>query len=234
MGQKDPLAEWQREGFDMFEAMMGLIQDNFVQYVSHVQVATVADAPVAPSTKGMKYISADDSVQGAAALRATAASMQPDELVGDFDPDAGERSPMPRNGGAAEEVVQVPVRRREDPGPQRALLLRERQEVQALPRSLSAAGRLSALRCATSHRTSPIFAAASRRRASISGSTPRAARIVELEEQVSKPDLWDDQALARKVTTELARRPRRRRALRRARPAALRPRDARGARARRE
>src|SRR5262245_50189950 len=30
------------------------------------------------------------------------------------------------------------------------------------------------------------------------------ARIVELEEQVSKPDLWDDQALARKVTTELA------------------------------
>ena len=89
MGQKDPLAEWQREGFDMFEAMMGLIQDNFVQYVSHVQVATVADAPVAPSTKGMKYISADDSVQGSAALRATAASMQPDELVGDFDADAG-------------------------------------------------------------------------------------------------------------------------------------------------
>jgi peptide chain release factor 2 len=31
------------------------------------------------------------------------------------------------------------------------------------------------------------------------------ARITELEEQVSKPDLWDDQALARKVTTELAR-----------------------------
>ena len=31
------------------------------------------------------------------------------------------------------------------------------------------------------------------------------ARIVELEEEVSKPDLWDDQTLARKVTTELAR-----------------------------
>jgi peptide chain release factor 2 len=30
-------------------------------------------------------------------------------------------------------------------------------------------------------------------------------RMVELEEQVSRPDLWDDQALARKVTTELAR-----------------------------
>ena len=31
------------------------------------------------------------------------------------------------------------------------------------------------------------------------------SRITELEEQVSKPDLWDDQGLARKVTTELAR-----------------------------
>ena len=30
MGQKDPLAEWQREGFDMFEAMMGQIEDDFV------------------------------------------------------------------------------------------------------------------------------------------------------------------------------------------------------------
>ena len=34
---------------------------------------------------------------------------------------------------------------------------------------------------------------------------PARTRIDELEEQVSKPDLWDDQALARKVTTELAR-----------------------------
>ena len=114
MGQKDPLAEWQREGFDMFEAMMGLIQENFVQYVSHVQVAKVADAPVAPSTKGMKYLSADDSVQGSAALRATAASMQADELIGEFDPDAA-ASPM-ANGEALEEVVQVPVRREKTPG----------------------------------------------------------------------------------------------------------------------
>src|SRR5262249_10195753 len=66
MGQRDPLAEWQREGFDMFEAMMGLVQDNFVRYVSHLQVATVADAPRAPATAGMRYTAADDSVQGAA------------------------------------------------------------------------------------------------------------------------------------------------------------------------
>ena len=48
MGQKDPLAEWQREGFDMFEAMMGQIQDKFVAYVSHLQVAAVEEAPAGP------------------------------------------------------------------------------------------------------------------------------------------------------------------------------------------
>src|SRR5207237_5421439 len=32
MGQQDPLSEWQREGFDMFEAMMGQIEEDFVQY----------------------------------------------------------------------------------------------------------------------------------------------------------------------------------------------------------
>ncbi|MEX1007821.1 MAG: preprotein translocase subunit SecA, partial [Acidimicrobiia bacterium] len=119
MGQKDPLAEWQREGFDMFEAMMGLIQDNFVQYVSHLQVATVADAPQAPSTKAMKYSSADDSDQGAAALRATAASMAPEQLLGDFDPDAAGGPPAtngPVTGGMAEEVVMQPVRVDKAPG----------------------------------------------------------------------------------------------------------------------
>src|SRR5262249_43809047 len=38
MGQKDPLVEWQREGFDMFEAMMGLIKDEFVRYAFHIEV----------------------------------------------------------------------------------------------------------------------------------------------------------------------------------------------------
>jgi preprotein translocase subunit SecA len=111
MGQRDPLAEWQREGFDMFEAMMGLVQDNFVQYVSHLQVATVADAPRAPAAKGMRYTAADDSVQGAAALRATAATMAPEELAGDFD--AG---PEPIASSNGEEIVQQPVRVEKTPG----------------------------------------------------------------------------------------------------------------------
>jgi preprotein translocase subunit SecA len=38
VGQKDPLVEWQREGYEMFGAMMKGIAQDFVKYVMHVQV----------------------------------------------------------------------------------------------------------------------------------------------------------------------------------------------------
>ncbi|MDP1804301.1 MAG: preprotein translocase subunit SecA, partial [Acidimicrobiales bacterium] len=38
MGQRDPLTEWQREGFDMFGQMMKGIAQDLVRYVMHVQV----------------------------------------------------------------------------------------------------------------------------------------------------------------------------------------------------
>ena len=40
MGQKDPLTEWQREGYEMFGAMMKGIAQDFVRYVMHVQVVS--------------------------------------------------------------------------------------------------------------------------------------------------------------------------------------------------
>ncbi len=40
IGQKDPVAEWQREGFDMFGAMLERVYRDFVTYVMHVQVTT--------------------------------------------------------------------------------------------------------------------------------------------------------------------------------------------------
>ena len=58
MGQKDPLTEWQREGFEMFGSMMKGIAQDFVRYVMHVQVvrpdqqqaAQPAQAATAPTT----------------------------------------------------------------------------------------------------------------------------------------------------------------------------------------
>ncbi|MHB1091118.1 MAG: preprotein translocase subunit SecA, partial [Ilumatobacteraceae bacterium] len=38
VGQKDPLTEWQREGFEMFGTLMKGVAQDFVKYVMHVQV----------------------------------------------------------------------------------------------------------------------------------------------------------------------------------------------------
>jgi len=119
MGQKDPLAEWQREGFDMFSAMMGGIQDNFVRYVSHLQVAT-EDTPRA-GPRNIRYSAAEDPVQGSGALRAAAAATPPGELGADADVGGGglavatapEQPPAEVPG---EDVPQQPVRVEKTPG----------------------------------------------------------------------------------------------------------------------
>ena len=67
MGQRDPLTEWQREGFDMFEAMMGRIEDDFVRYVFHLQV--VVEEQPQPQLRDVRYTAAEDPVQGSGAIR---------------------------------------------------------------------------------------------------------------------------------------------------------------------
>ena len=76
MGQKDPLTEWQREGYEMFGSMMKGIAQDFVRYVMHVQVvqqqpqqrqprrrpsAARAPAPatVAPGVQNLQTTSSD-------------------------------------------------------------------------------------------------------------------------------------------------------------------------------
>src|SRR5204863_6235309 len=62
MGQKDPLAEWQREGFDMFSAMMASVSEDFVRYVFHLEVVT-EDATPRPQ-RGLQYSASEEPVQG--------------------------------------------------------------------------------------------------------------------------------------------------------------------------
>ncbi len=71
MGQRDPLSEWQREGFDMFEAMMGMIEDNFVRYMFHidVQVLEQDNSPRQP-VRRLQYHAPEEPVQGSTALQA--------------------------------------------------------------------------------------------------------------------------------------------------------------------
>ena len=54
MGQKDPLTEWQREGYEMFGAMMKAIAQDFVRYVMHVQVVQ-KEAPDARHAEGAQH-----------------------------------------------------------------------------------------------------------------------------------------------------------------------------------
>ncbi|MDX2381858.1 MAG: SEC-C metal-binding domain-containing protein, partial [Acidimicrobiia bacterium] len=62
MGQKDPLTEWQREGFDMFGGMMTGIAQDFVKYVMHVQVVQNEQpaAAEAPAVQNVQTRSSDD------------------------------------------------------------------------------------------------------------------------------------------------------------------------------
>jgi preprotein translocase subunit SecA len=58
MGQKDPLTEWQREGYEMFGQMMVGIAQDFVRYVMHVQV--VSEEQPAVKVQNLVETSSDD------------------------------------------------------------------------------------------------------------------------------------------------------------------------------
>ena len=98
MGQKDPLVEWQREGYEMFSQMMGAITDDFVKYVMHLDV--VVDVPDQPAVRNVQYSAPEDpsSAQGDGLRRAAVRQAQE---VGD----EGEASMM----APEEEAAQAPV-----------------------------------------------------------------------------------------------------------------------------
>jgi preprotein translocase subunit SecA len=86
MGQKDPLTEWQREGFEMFGAMMTGIAQDFVKYVMHVQVVqnqVPAVAGDAPEVQNLQTSSSDDADIGSFDQAARAAVAE-----GSLPPDA--------------------------------------------------------------------------------------------------------------------------------------------------
>jgi preprotein translocase subunit SecA len=102
MGQKDPLVEWQREGFDMFGLMMHGIAQDFVKYVMHAQVTVTQPGPTDATLQAtnMTFSGPDDpsagtrSISDAAAAAARAAAAENGE------------APPPQ---AEEEQVNVPI-----------------------------------------------------------------------------------------------------------------------------
>ena len=78
MGQQDPLSEWQREGFDMFEAMMGQIEDDFVRYVFHLQVVGRRRRRGTPAAQRAVQRARASRSQGSSAIGPTAATAAED------------------------------------------------------------------------------------------------------------------------------------------------------------
>ena len=123
MGQKDPLVEWQREGFDMFGQMMHGIAQDFVKYVMHVQVTVAAAADRAPQVSNVRYSAPDDPSTARSTLRR-----------GRRRAGASRARSGPRAGSPRKSVVNVPVVKSEwDKTPRNALPVRQRQEVQDVP-----------------------------------------------------------------------------------------------------
>jgi preprotein translocase subunit SecA len=98
MGQKDPLVEWQREGFDMFGQLMESVADEFVKYVMHAQV--VVDEDSRPAVSNVQESGPDGASAGAAALARAAAGTTEEAALQAPDP-----APQP------EPVAQQPVRK---------------------------------------------------------------------------------------------------------------------------
>jgi preprotein translocase subunit SecA len=64
-GQRDPLVEYRREAFDMFEEMKGAIQEEFVRYIYRVELVR-HEEPARPRPQRVQLSHGDEGASGAA------------------------------------------------------------------------------------------------------------------------------------------------------------------------
>jgi preprotein translocase subunit SecA len=92
MGQKDPLVEWQREGFEMFGAMMQAIAQDFVKYVMRAEVAVTEQMPSEAELRNVEYSAptdpseAGDTMAAAARVQAALEGAEAPDLVEPDEP----------------------------------------------------------------------------------------------------------------------------------------------------
>jgi preprotein translocase subunit SecA len=105
MGQKDPLTEWQREGYEMFGAMMKGIAQDFVKYVMHVQV--VRNEAPAPVVQNVQQTSSDN-VLASGFTQAARAAMAAGELSPEVAPEAAAPAPVKQQTVVKDEWSKTP------------------------------------------------------------------------------------------------------------------------------
>ena len=130
MAQRDPVVEYQREGFDMFSGMLEGLKEESLQFLFNVQVQTEAPAPQTPAAASDR----NPAPALAGAVGAGAALAAPPALravgIGDEQPDDSEMSfSGPSESG--DTVVHTEGEELEDP----ALVSATRRERRAAARS---------------------------------------------------------------------------------------------------
>ena len=148
--QADPLNAWQQEGYSMFGQLMEVIDNDYLRYILHVEA--VQPAAAEPDLDKAVYAAADDPVAETAALAMQLVAEQgtnvaPQTSIAERRPPEGNGAGAVGGGGGGGAKAQIkrpnaggPRRAGADREgaaregrPQRALLVRERQEVQVLP-----------------------------------------------------------------------------------------------------
>jgi preprotein translocase subunit SecA len=87
MGQRDPLTEWQREGYDMFTQMIAAISDDFIRYVMHLDVVVENQPP--PDVRNVQYSAPEDPSSSGGSGMQMAAARQAAQGGGDDDGGGG-------------------------------------------------------------------------------------------------------------------------------------------------
>ncbi len=107
MGQKDPLNEWRHDGFEKFGQMIGFINNDYLRYVMHVDVAPEQIAQPEVELSGASFAGEDASPQGSAAIHAAAEGFDVGEaFAATAAPDAGD-GVRPEQINTGEPVHQV-------------------------------------------------------------------------------------------------------------------------------
>ena len=93
MGQRDPLVEYQREGFNLFQGFLSRIQEDFARYIFHVQKAAEAgeqQQQVTPGRAARFQYTAPAKTSEGAARQAAAQQQQGAAAAQGAPPQAGE------------------------------------------------------------------------------------------------------------------------------------------------
>ena len=137
-GQRDPLVEYKKESFALFTAMKDRIEEEIVRYLWRLtpvigEEGAEPPAPVrqpAPRRPPQLTLSGPSTAAAASPFGAIGGSRGPASAVADAGP------PRPaRTGG--DDVDPAGQARRAEGRPQRSLPVRQRQEIQEVPRGLN-------------------------------------------------------------------------------------------------